>query len=92
MSDMNTGSTTLGERLELESIAGSVIGGTSLLGGVGSVFGAVLGALMLSFIRSGLILAGAPPYWFVSFVGVVLIEAVLFNTKVREQLLQRIER
>ncbi|RKX80239.1 MAG: ABC transporter permease [Spirochaetes bacterium] len=92
VADMKTGSTTLGQSMELESIAGSVIGGTSLLGGVGSIFGAGLGALLLSFIRSGLILAGAPPYWFVSFVGVVLIGAVLFNTKMREHILKRIER
>jgi simple sugar transport system permease protein len=92
VADMKTGSTSLGQSLELESIAGSVIGGTSLLGGVGSIFGSGLGALLLSFIRSGLIMAGAPPYWFVSFVGVVLIGAVLFNTKMREHLLKRIER
>jgi simple sugar transport system permease protein len=92
VADMKTGSTTLGQSMELESIAGSVIGGTSLLGGVGSIFGSGLGALLLSFIRSGLIMAGAPPYWFVSFVGIVLIGAVLFNTKMREHLLKRIER
>lgn len=92
VADMKTGSTTLGQSMELESIAGSVIGGTSLVGGVGSIFGSGLGALLLSFIRSGLIMAGAPPYWFVSFVGVVLIGAVLFNAKMREQLLKRIER
>ncbi len=78
--------------MELESIAGSVIGGTSLGGGVGSIFGAGFGALLLSFIRSGLIMAGAPPYWFVSFVGVVLIGAVIFNAKMREHLLKMIER
>lgn len=92
VADMKTGSTTLGQSMELESIAGSVIGGTSLVGGVGSIFGSGLGALLLSFIRSGLIMAGAPPYWFVSFVGVVLIGAVLFNAKMREHLLKRIER
>lgn len=92
VADMKTGSTTLGQSMELESIAGSVIGGTSLAGGAGSIFGAGLGALLLSFIRSGLIMAGAPPYWFVSFVGVVLIGAVLFNTKMREHLLKRLER
>jgi simple sugar transport system permease protein len=92
VADMKTGSTTLGDGTELESIAGAVIGGTSLAGGVGSIVGAGFGTLLLSIIRSGLILAGAPPYWFVSFVGVVLIVAVLFNTKMREQLFRLIER
>jgi simple sugar transport system permease protein len=92
VADMKTGSTTLGESMELESIAGSVIGGASLAGGAGSIVGAGLGALLLSVIRSGLILAGAPPYWFVSFVGVVLIGAVLLNTRMKEQLARMIER
>jgi simple sugar transport system permease protein len=92
VADMKTGSTTLGESTELESIAGAVIGGTSLVGGVGSIVGAGFGSLLLSIIRSGLILAGAPPYWFVTFVGVVLIGAVLFNSKMREQLSRIIER
>jgi len=90
--DMQIGGTTLGKEMELESIASSVLGGTALTGGIGSVLGAAIGAVLLSMIRSGLIMMGAPPYWFVTFVGVVLIGAVLANTKVRERFQSLIER
>ncbi len=83
--DMHIGGTTLGKEMELESIASAVLGGTLLTGGVGSIVGSAIGALLLSMIRSGLIMLGAPPYWFVTFVGIVLIGAVLSNTKIRER-------
>ena len=84
--DMKMGGTTLGKGIELESIASAVIGGVSLSGGLGSVFGAAIGALFLSMIRSGLIMLGAPPYWFVTFVGFALVGAVLLNIKIKERL------
>jgi len=90
--DMQIGGTTLGKEMELASIASSVLGGTALTGGIGSVLGAAIGAVLLSMIRSGLIMMGAPPYWFVTFVGVVLIGAVLAQTKVRERFQSLIER
>jgi len=90
--DMKTGGTTLGSGMELESIASSVIGGISLLGGLGSIFGAAIGAVFLSMIRSGLIMMGAPPYWFVTFVGITLIGAVLLNIKMRKRFQKIIEK
>ncbi len=71
---------TLGEDMELESIASGVIGGCLLSGGRGSILGAVLGAFIISAVRYELIALGAPPYWFISFVGVVLVLAVMGNT------------
>jgi simple sugar transport system permease protein/ribose transport system permease protein len=79
VSKLYIGATTLGEQMELESIASSVIGGCALTGGVGSIWGTAIGAFLLSTIRSGLIMMGAPPYWFVTFVGIILIIAVIFN-------------
>ena len=70
---------TLGKEMELESIASAVVGGVVLTGGSGSIWGAAIGAFFLSTIKSGLILMGAPPYWFITFVGVVLIAAVAVN-------------
>lgn len=69
-----------GEGLELEAIAAAVIGGTSLFGGKGSVLGAFFGAFLVGMIRSGLVLVGAPGYWYRSFVGLILIGAVILNT------------
>lgn len=72
---------TLGELLELEAIAAAVIGGCLLSGGRGSLLGAVLGAFIVVSFRYELIALGAPSSWFITFVGVVLIIAVIFNQK-----------
>lgn len=72
---------TLGELLELEAIASAVIGGCLLSGGRGSLVGAVLGAFIVVSFRYELIALGAPSSWFITFVGVVLIGAVILNQR-----------
>ena len=72
---------TLGELLELEAISAAVIGGCLLSGGRGSLIGAVLGAFIVVSFRYELIALGAPSSWFITFVGIVLIVAVIFNQK-----------
>lgn len=64
---------TSGRLMELETIAAAVIGGAALSGGVGSVWGAVLGAFILSSLKGGLMMMGAPTSWYVAFVGLILI-------------------
>jgi simple sugar transport system permease protein/ribose transport system permease protein len=64
---------TSGIRMELESIAACVIGGCSLRGGVGSVWGAVLGVFVLSSLKGGLVMLGAPTSWYIAFVGAILV-------------------
>jgi simple sugar transport system permease protein/ribose transport system permease protein len=70
---------TLGTLMELEAIASAVIGGCILTGGRGSVIGALIGAFIITSVRYELIALGAPSAWFITFVGIVLIIAVLFN-------------
>ena len=72
---------TIGELMELESIAAAVIGGCLLAGGRGSLWGAVLGAFIITGFRYELIALGAPSSWFITFVGLVLIFAVVVNQK-----------
>lgn len=72
---------TLGELMELEAISAAVIGGCLLTGGRGSLLGAILGALIVVSFRYELIALGAPSSWFITFVGIVLIVAVIFNQK-----------
>lgn len=72
-----------GQGMELEAIAASVIGGSLLTGGRGSIVGTLLGALLVGMMRSGLVLAGAPVYWYKAFIGLILIAAVLVNARVR---------
>ncbi|MTE01943.1 ABC transporter permease [Paracoccus sp. YIM 132242] len=77
---------TLGELLELEAIAAAVIGGCLLTGGRGSLIGAVLGGFIVTSFRYELIALGAPSSWFITFVGIVLIVAVIFNQKLARRL------
>ena len=68
-----------GRFLELDAIAACVIGGTSLMGGVGSVPKAVLGALIMQSLNNGLSINGAPEEYQLIIKGVVLIAAVGFD-------------
>ncbi|MBC7098710.1 ABC transporter permease [Candidatus Bipolaricaulota bacterium] len=74
---------TRGQGLELEAIAAAVIGGTLMTGGYGSMIGAMLGALLVGMVRSGLVMAGAPSYWYQAFIGIVLIVASVVNIRLR---------
>lgn len=76
---------TFGQELELEAIASAVMGGTLLTGGYGSVVGASVGAFMISMVRNGLVLAGAPAYWYRAFIGVILIVAAVINARIRKR-------
>ncbi|MEM2175281.1 MAG: ABC transporter permease [Candidatus Micrarchaeia archaeon] len=70
---------SVGYGLELESIAAALIGGCSLFGGFGSITGVFFGSLTLSTFRIGLVYAGAPLYWYETFVGILLIIAAIIN-------------
>ena len=72
-----------GYLLELESIAAAVIGGVSLFGGIGTVFGALVGAFLLKFLDNGLVVARLDVNWFRFAVGTLLIFAVVSNTNLR---------
>lgn len=80
---------SLGYGLELESIAAAVVGGCSLFGGYGSIIGAGIGAITLSMFRVGLVLAGAPPYWYQAFIGPILVAATIVNYYVMKKTLLR---
>ncbi|MEJ8813343.1 ABC transporter permease [Variovorax ureilyticus] len=76
---LGTVTTSLGQGMELSVIAASVIGGTNLAGGVGTAFGAVVGAALIEVIRNSLILLGISTFWQGTFVGSFIIVAVLFD-------------
>ncbi len=75
---------TLGTGMELEAIAAAVIGGTFLNGGYGSIIGAFIGAFLIGMVQNGLILAGAPPYWYRAFIGIILVIAAIVNMKIKK--------
>ena len=66
---------------ELDTVAACVIGGISTLGGIGSVGGAVLGALFLGVIKNALPVINVSPFWQMAISGLVIIIAVLFNAR-----------
>lgn len=72
----------------LNVIAGVVIGGTSLFGGVGSVFGTVLGLFVPAVLQNGFVVMGVQPFWQQVVVGIVLIVAVAVDQRRREQALK----
>lgn len=76
---LGTVTTSLGQGMELSVIAASVIGGANLAGGVGTAFGAVVGAALIEVIRNSLILLGISTFWQGTFVGCFIIIAVLFD-------------
>jgi simple sugar transport system permease protein len=74
---------SLGEGLELQAVAAAVIGGTSLFGGVGTVLGAIVGALLIRVIDNGLVLSRVDANWFKFAIGTLLILAVVANAWLR---------
>jgi ribose/xylose/arabinose/galactoside ABC-type transport system permease subunit len=67
---------------EFNVIIALVIGGTSLLGGSGSVFGALLGAILVGFIDNGLNLMNVPSSYHPIVTGIVILGALILNTGV----------
>jgi rhamnose transport system permease protein len=67
---------------ELDVVAACVIGGVSIAGGIGSVGGAVLGALFLGVIKNALPVINVSPFWQLAISGTAIIIAVAFNARV----------
>ncbi|TPN40111.1 ABC transporter permease [Mesorhizobium sp. B2-3-3] len=71
--------TNLGTGMELQVIAATVIGGANLAGGVGTAFGAIVGAALIEVIRNSLGLLGINAFWQGTFIGGAILLAVLFD-------------
>jgi simple sugar transport system permease protein len=70
---------SIGEGLELQAVAAAVIGGTALAGGIGTVFGAIVGTLLIRTIDNGLVLSRVDSNWFKFAIGVLTMFAVIAN-------------
>ena len=83
-SRLNAGTNSLGNNLELLVIAATVIGGTALAGGSGTIIGSVLGALIMQCIDSGMLLLDISIGTRYIIIGQVLIAAVVFDVAYRK--------
>jgi ribose transport system permease protein len=70
---------TAGTAYELDVIAAAVVGGTSLMGGEGTILGALIGALIMGVLRNGLVLTGVSAYWLQAVQGFVIVVAIMLD-------------
>ncbi|ENM5771281.1 ABC transporter permease [Vibrio mimicus] len=77
---LNSGQPTAGVGYELEAIAAVIIGGTSLMGGIGTIGGTIIGAFIMSILKNGLNLMGVSQFWQMVAMGTVVIAAVYLDT------------
>jgi len=76
---LRTATPSQGSGMELEAIAAAVIGGTAMSGGVGSIVGTFLGALIIAQVRTGLVLMGTDAYVQDALVGLLIAGSVVIN-------------
>ena len=70
-----------GQNYELLAITAAVLGGTSLFGGTGTIWGSIIGAFLLASIQIGLVLIGVPGSFYVTFIGIMLVLVVISNVR-----------
>lgn len=79
-SRLNGAIPTAGNLFELDAIAAVVIGGTSLMGGVGTIGGSILGAFIIGTLNNGMSLMNVPTFYQMVIKGLMIILAVLFDS------------
>lgn len=77
---VSSGNPTSGLAYELDAIAATVIGGTSLTGGVGLISGTIIGALIIGVLNNGLTLVGVSPNWQQVIKAIIIVGAVTIDT------------
>ena len=80
-SRLNSAQPTAGTSYELDAIAAVVLGGTSLTGGKGWIFGTLVGALIIGVLNNGLNLIGVSSFFQQVVKGIVILIAVLIDRK-----------
>jgi ribose transport system permease protein len=82
MTSQGSATNSLGDNLALQAIAGVALGGTSIFGGVGSVWRTLVGVLMLGMITNGFNLLGVPSFWQDIVRGLLIVVAVVISMSV----------
>ena len=79
---LGSGSSNAAVGFELQVIAAVVLGGTSLMGGRGTILGTILGALTIAVIGNGLILMHISPFFTQIVTGAIILVAIWLNTRI----------
>lgn len=74
-----SGQPLLGDGYEMDAISAAVVGGVSLQGGVGSIWGVICGALIIGIINNGMDLIGVSSYWQQIVKGVIIVVAIVLD-------------
>lgn len=78
---ISVGQPSMGVMYELDAIAAAVIGGTSLTGGIGTIPGTIIGALIIGVLNNGLDLLNVSSYWQQILKGAIIVIAVLIDSR-----------
>lgn len=79
LAKLGTGEPAAGQGYDSNAIAAAAVGGTSLAGGIGSVLGTVIGALLLQALKVGLVVMNVDTFWQYIATGIIIIAAVYFD-------------
>lgn len=82
---------TAGQSYEMEAVAASVLGGTSVLGGEGGIIGTVLGAIVVAIIRNAIILLEISTYYQQMITGAVILIAVIVDVQRKARAAKRVD-
>jgi ribose/xylose/arabinose/galactoside ABC-type transport system permease subunit len=78
---IGSGNSTLGQGIELDAITAVIVGGTSFKGGIGKIWGTVVGALLIGTINNGLDLLNVSPFLQIVVKGCIIIVAIIIDER-----------
>ena len=78
---IGSGNSTLGQGIELDAITAVIIGGTSFKGGIGTIWGTIVGAILIGVINNGLDLLNVSPFWQIVVKGCIIIVAIIIDER-----------
>lgn len=85
MSHMKMASPITGQGMQLFAIAAVIMGGVRLSGGIGSVFGILLGVLLMGLLNNGLIILSLPAFYHGGFIGMILVVSIMLQVLITER-------
>lgn len=91
VSRLGAAQATAGQSYEMEAIAAVVLGGTSVMGGEGTVFGTVLGAIVVAIVRNAMVLLEISTYYQQVVTGAVILIAVIIDTQRKARAAKRVD-